>query len=117
MVRSIQTVSVCHMPLTLVSSESKGVCPPQALPRNTLLISGWALWFAEMKGQRSGLPLSLRPAVVEAPMTGKVTAGGSGHPGVLIWSYLAPTRAQASLEMARILEALMASCEHLTLSG
>lgn len=105
------------MPLTLVSSESKGVCPPQALPRNTLLISGWALWFAEMKGQRSGLPLSLRPAVVEAPMTGKVTAGGSGHPGVLIWSYLAPTRAQASLEMARILEALMASCEHLTLSG
>jgi hypothetical protein len=37
--------------------------------------------------------------------------------GLVIWSYKAPTRAQASLEMVRVLEALMASCKPLTLSG
>lgn len=45
-------------------------------------------------------------------MTGNVTAGGSGYQraGDLI---LAPTRPQASLEMGKLLEALMASCKPL----
>lgn len=58
--------------------ESEGVCPPGPTG-STLLIWGWAWWFAKMKGQCFGLPLSLRPAAIEAPMTGNVTAGGSGH--------------------------------------
>lgn len=59
MVHSILTISVHHKPLTHVPQESEGASPTS--PGPSLLYSAHTgLDMVDMKGQSSGLPLSLK---------------------------------------------------------